>query len=100
MIETGRRSQAWQSGDRTAIPITRNPELNVTLLLLRAGARLSEHHAQHSITVQVLSGTIAFAAGGATHELGAGMLCMLDPQVPHAVEARAESAILLTAVRG
>jgi len=99
-IVRARESAQWKSGDRVAVPIAKRRDLSVTLLMLRAGARLAEHAAQRSITVQVWSGAVNFAAAGAVHVLRAGMICVLDHQVPHAVEALEESVLLLTAGLG
>ena len=42
-IAKARASAQWQAGDRVAVPLAKRRDLSVTLLLLRAGARLAEH---------------------------------------------------------
>lgn len=96
-IARARASAQWQSGDRVALPLDKRRDLSVTLLMLRAGARLAEHAAARSITVQVVRGMVNFTAAGAVHRLRAGAVCVLDHQVTHAVEALEESVLLLTA---
>lgn len=99
-IARARASAQWQAGDRAAVPLAKRRDLSVTLLLLRTGARLAEHSAQRSITVQVVRGAIRFTAAGTVHTLRTGMILMLEHQVPHAVEALEESVLLLTAGLG
>lgn len=99
-IARARESAQWKSGDRVALSIAKRRDLSVTLLMLRAGSRLAEHAAPRSITVQVLSGAVNFAAASAVQVVRAGMICVLDHQVPHAVEALKESVLLLTAGLG
>lgn len=87
----------WSAGDRFALSLVKHRDLTVTTLILRKGAHLKEHRAHGSVSVQVLAGAIRFSAVGAQKTLAAGMLCVLDKEIPHSVEALEESAILLTA---
>ena len=96
-LARARSQPQWSSGDRVAHSLVKHRDLTVTALLLRKGAHLREHHAPGSIAVQVLSGAIRFTAAGSANTLTPGMVCVLDREVPHAVEALEESAILLTA---
>jgi quercetin dioxygenase-like cupin family protein len=96
-IAAARQSAQWQSGDRFGVSIAKQRDLTTTLLLLKQGARLQTHSNPHSVAVQVLSGEIRFSAQGTDHTLKPGMILTLEHDLPHAVEAIAESAILLTA---
>jgi len=87
----------WASHDRFARSLAKHRDLTVNVMLLRKGAHLQEHQARGSITLQVLSGAIRFIAHGQEKTLTAGMLAVLDKEVPHSVEAIDESALLLTA---
>lgn len=90
----------WQKNDRASTSIVKNNDLTVSLLMLKAGAHLHEHTARKAVSVQVLSGRVRLGAAGADHELGPGMLAIIEGGVPHAVEALEESAVLLTAALG
>lgn len=91
------RAKAERAGDRFGLSLVKHRDFTVTLLLLRMGAHLQEHRARGSISVQVLSGAIQFIAAGEERSLTAGMLCVLDKEVPHSVKALEESTLLLTA---
>ena len=96
-IARAKSQSAWSSGDRVATSLVKHRDVSVTLLLLRKGARLNEHSARGSITLQVAAGAIRFRAAGKEETLTPGMLCVLEGEVPHAVEAAEESAVVLTA---
>jgi len=88
---------SWNANDRFATSFFKHRDLTVTLLLLHKGARLNEHTARGSISLQVIAGAIRFRAKGREQTLTSGMLCALDREIPHAVEALEESTLLLTA---
>ena len=96
-IARAKANPQWSSGDRFAVSLVKHRDLTVTVLLLRKGARLNEHTARGSITVQVIAGAVRFRAAGDEKTLAPGMLCVLEREIPHAVEALEESTLLLTA---
>jgi quercetin dioxygenase-like cupin family protein len=85
----------WTGGKRT-ITLTKQGGLRVVLIALRAGATLDEHLAAGALTVQVLEGSVRFAAGGETRSLVPGELLALEPGLRHDVQAVDESVFLLT----
>jgi quercetin dioxygenase-like cupin family protein len=85
----------WQAG-RNAKILVKYPDFRIVLIALRAGTHLAEHHAAGSISVQTISGHVLIRAAGRVFDLPAGELLALEREVPHDVEALAESAILLT----
>jgi len=87
----------WSAGDRFATSVAKHKDLSVTVLILRKGALLKEHTARGSISLQVMAGAVRFSAAGGDKNLTPGMLCVLDSEIPHAVEALEESTLLLTA---
>ena len=70
--------------------------LRLLLFTFDAGGRLPEHRAPGQVVIHCLRGGLDVAAGDAHHQLGPGEALVLDPAVPHAVEAVAESDMLLT----
>ena len=88
--------QAWQRGDRNAKTLVKDADLRVVLIALRAGMRMEEHHAPGRITIQTIVGRLALRVAGQTVDLPMGHLLTLGPAIPHDVEAREESAFLLT----
>jgi hypothetical protein len=52
--------------------LTKEPTLRLVLLLLGKGTRMPEHQTAGPLTLQVLSGLVAFRAGDRTEEVGDG----------------------------
>lgn len=96
-IARAKSQPSWSTGDRVAASLVKHRDLTVTVLLLRKGARLNEHTARGSISLQVVAGAVRFRAAGDEKTITPGMLCVLDREIPHAVEALEESTLLLTA---
>lgn len=91
-----RESEPWRGSGRHATTLIKDAGLRVVLIALRSGARLEEHHAPGRITIHALDGALTIRAADQAVELGPGELLTLGPGIPHDVEARLDSAILLT----
>ena len=87
---------ARASGGHRARTLIKDDEMRVVLVSLQAGARLEEHHAPGRITIHALSGHLTVRVAAQAIELPAGQLVTIARSVPHDVEAREESAFLLT----
>ncbi len=85
----------WAAG-HFAKTLFKSADFRVVLICMEPAAKLKEHHAAGTISVQVLSGAIRFVAQGQTHDLRSGQLLTLGPAIPHAVEAVGDCAFLLT----
>lgn len=85
----------WQAG-RNAKTLVKYPNFRILLIGLRAGAHMAEHHAAGAISVQTISGHVLIRAAGRAFDLPEGQLLALEREIPHDVEALAESAILVT----
>lgn len=67
----------------------------VALFALDAGARLAEHAAAGTVTIQVIEGELEVTASGQTHALRTGTLLAMAPGVRHDVRAAVPAAFLL-----
>ena len=85
---------SWLAGERVAESLAKNSEISVTLLLLKRGATLKEHRARGTVALTIVTGSIRLNDA----ILDAGTVAVIDREAPHAVEALAESALVLTAV--
>lgn len=88
-----------KGGHRQAGLVHRGP-LRLLLFAFEAGGRLPEHRAPGHVVIHCLRGELAVQAAAASHRLGSGEAVVLDPEVPHSVEAMAESEMLLTVCIG
>ena len=91
-----RDEETWRRTGRHARTLVKDVDLRVVLVTLRAGMRMEEHHAPGRITIQTLTGWIVLQTGERSIDLPAGRLLTLGPAIAHAIEAREETAFLLT----
>ncbi len=92
---TSERTKPWQTG-HTARMLFKKADFRTVLISMEKGSVLKEHHADGTISVQVLKGSIRFTAQGETHTLQTNSLAALGASIKHEVEALEESAFLLT----
>lgn len=90
------RQDAYRKGDPSGRTLVKEPDLRIVLMALKAGARLEEHSASGPISVQALSGRLRLRLGESSVDLTEGELLMLEPGIPHDVEAIEDAAFLLT----
>jgi quercetin dioxygenase-like cupin family protein len=86
----------WSLHGRNALTLVKYSDLRIVFMILRAGARLEEHHAGATISIHVLKGHIRLHLPEALVDLTAMHLLALERDVPHDLEAIEESAVLLT----
>lgn len=91
-----RQEPAWQQGDRNAKTFVKSADLRLVLTTLKQGAIVKQHRAPGSAVVQTLSGHIRLRLPDQMVDLPAGALVVLEPDLPHDVEALEESAFALT----
>ena len=81
-------------GHRQISVVHRGP-LRLVLFAFDPGGRLPEHRAPGLVTILTLRGRVRVRTPRTTHELDAGQAVLLDPDIPHDVEAPVESDMLL-----
>ncbi len=91
-----RQEASWQRGDRNARTLVKESGPRVTLVALKAGARIAQHKASGRLTIQTVSGYLRCQAAGTDTDLPAGHLLALEQNVAHEVEAIEDSVFLLT----
>lgn len=82
-------------GHRQVTLFHRSP-ITYVLFDFEIGGGLKEHSANGLVTIHVLEGRLKVEADGSDHDLGAGHVLILNPNVPHDVRALEVSAMLLT----
>lgn len=82
---------------QAARTLLRASDLRIVVIALRAGKRISEHHANVTASVQTMTGRVCLHLDeGRARELAAGQLLVLGPGLAHDVIAEIDSAIVLT----
>jgi quercetin dioxygenase-like cupin family protein len=85
----------WSSAKHSKT-LVKKDDLRVILFTMESGSTLKEHHADGSITVQVLRGEIRFRVQDREHWLRTGEMLTLGPSIRHSVESVGDCAFLLT----
>jgi quercetin dioxygenase-like cupin family protein len=99
--EIRRMRATARPGGHLGKTLVRAPDMRLVLMILQRGARISEHRAGGSSSIQGLDGRVTLTLPDASFEIGPGHLLVIEHDVPHALEAAEDSAILLTiAFRG
>ena len=76
--------------------LLRTPAVRVVLFGFSEGQELTEHTSTQHALVEVLSGECEFSLAGQPHHLKAGDFLHMPPNLPHAVKATRQFAMLLT----
>jgi quercetin dioxygenase-like cupin family protein len=76
--------------------LLRTPTARVVLFGFAQGQELTEHASTQQALVQILSGECEFSLGGKPHNLKAGDLLHMPPNLPHALKATTQLSMLLT----
>ena len=89
------RKKPWASGIHSKLLFKKN-DFRCVLIAMEPSAVMKEHHADGTISVQVLKGRVRFGTQGLQHDLAAGNLLTLGASIKHDVQALEDSALLLT----
>lgn len=85
----------WTAG-HYAKTLFKKDDFRTVLIAMEPQSRMKEHHADGTLSIQVLDGEIRFTAQGKKHDLSKGSLMTLGASIPHEIEALKDSAFLLT----
>lgn len=91
-----RQVDAYVREGHAARTLVREPDLRIVLLVMKAGGRIAEHHADETASIHALGGHLRLHVQDRVVELPAGGLLVLERGLRHDVEAVLESALLLT----
>lgn len=91
-----RAADAYAREGHTARTLLRADDLRIVAIVMKAGARMGEHHANATAAVHGLRGHVRLHLPDGTRDVRAGQLLVLDRGIQHDVEAVINSALLLT----
>lgn len=94
-IADSRSKKPWTAG-HYAKTLFKKSDFRTVLMAMEPHSRMKEHHADGTISIQVIKGAIRFTAQGKSHDIRGGDLITLGASIPHEIEALEDSAFLLT----
>jgi quercetin dioxygenase-like cupin family protein len=89
------QNKPWPSGIH-AKTLFKKHDLRLVLISMQNAAYMKEHHADGTISIHVLRGQLRVSVNGKPQDLSTGTLFTLGASIRHDVEAKGDSAFLLT----
>lgn len=74
----------------------RHGQSSLALFIFEPGSVLREHRTNGTVFIQILKGRLTVQADGQLHELSAGQVLVMSPEVPHDLQAHELTHMLLT----
>ena len=87
---------AWEKNDRNGITVFKTNHLTLVVTVLHKGARLEENEIDGLVTIQVIEGTVTVTTPDGDFDLHEKQLVNLHHCQQHSIEAREDSALLIT----
>lgn len=94
-LADSREHKPWQSGLYSKL-LLKADDLRLVLIAMETGARMKEHHADGTVFIHALEGTLSIHVQAQAQDLHAGQILTLAPGIKHEVEAHEDSVFLLT----
>ena len=94
-IADSEQKKPWPAGLYSKT-LFKKHDLRIVLISIQDSAHMKEHHADGTISIQVLKGRLRVSVNGKPHDLPTGTLFTLGHSIRHDVEAKSDSVFLLT----
>jgi len=91
-----KKESTWRTAKRNAMTLVKQPIFRVVLVALQAGAEIGAHETDGPIIIQAIEGRLTISVDENEFALGAGQVLILREGLRHAIQAREDSAFLLT----
>ncbi len=89
----------YQNGSIVSKQILKKPNGNVTLFAFDKDEALTEHTSPYEAVVYMVEGELEITIGGNPHNIKAGEIIVLPPNVAHGLRANIRSKMLLTMIK-
>jgi quercetin dioxygenase-like cupin family protein len=89
----------YQNGSIVSRQIIKKPNGNITLFAFDKDESLTEHTSPFEAVVYMIDGEMEIKIGGNPHQVKAGEILILPPDVAHGLKATVKSKMLLTMIK-
>ena len=89
----------YQNGSIVSRQIIKKPNGNITLFAFDKDESLTEHTSPFEAVVYMVDGEMQIGIGGNPHQVKAGEILILPPDVAHGLKATVKSKMLLTMIK-
>ena len=97
-LEQVKNEKAWEKNDRNGITIFKTDGLTMVITVLKEGAVIKDNTVNGHFTIQVLHGELRMETLEGDTSLSTNQLIVFHPGVPHSLEAKRDTVVLLTTV--
>lgn len=91
-----RHDEEYKKYGHSAKVLVKDGELRLVLIAIQAGARVPDYQVSHRVAIEALEGRVDVVTPNRSIPLSAGSLVSLAAEIVHHLEAREDSAVLLT----
>lgn len=95
-IDQVKDEKAWENSDRNAITVFKTDNMTIVVSAMKDGAVIKDNTVNGFFTVLVLEGKISMATLEGDAEMDENKLIAFHPGIPHTIEAKKNSVLLLT----
>lgn len=89
----------YQSEGIVSKQILKKPNGNITLFAFDKGESLTEHTSPFEAVVFMAEGEMEITIGGVVHNVKAGEIIVMPPNIPHGLIASQKAKMLLTMIK-
>ncbi len=89
----------YQDGSIVSKQIIKKPNGNITLFAFDKDESLTEHTSPYEAIVYLVEGEMEIKIGGNPYKLSSGEIIVMPPNIPHGLNARLKSKMLLTLIK-
>lgn len=97
-LEQVKKEKAWEKNDRNGITIFKTDGMTMVITVLKEGAVIKDNTVNGYFTIQVLHGQLRMETLEGDADLNTDQLIAFHPGIPHSLEAKRDTVVLLTTV--
>jgi len=91
-----RQDVEFKQNGHSAKVLVKDGETRLVLIAIEAGAHVPDYQVEHRVAIEALTGQVNVVTPTQSIALSAGELVSLGAEIAHRIEAREDSAVLLT----
>lgn len=95
-IKQVKEEESYGKSDRNAITVFKTDNMTIVVLALKEGAVIKDNIVEGLLSVQVLEGAIKLETLEGDGDMGEQHLMIFHPGIPHSLEARLDTVLLIT----
>jgi quercetin dioxygenase-like cupin family protein len=91
-----REEKSWEKNDRNGITVFKSTDITIVITAMQKGATIKDNSVNGFLTLQILKGNLRISTLEGDIDATDHQMITLHPNIPHSIEALADTIILLT----